>query len=112
MKEFEPSTRWLKSVLPRKYADEINPNWCWPEIGEYYRTHDIPKEIAEPIAQAIIDSGNAWVCYKYCLHIEHREDMADVIKKSGNARICYWYCRGEDNREDLREIAKQKGYII
>ena len=138
MKKFESTIRWLKSVLPERYAKEIKDYWCWPQLGRYYREHDVPKEITEPIVRAIRKSGNARVCYKYCLHIEDREDLVDVIRqsgdalicflycrdienrkdlvesirKSGDADICYQYCRHVEDREDLREIAKQEGYEI
>ena len=35
MKEFEPTIRWLKSVLPEKYAKEIKDDWCWKDLGRY-----------------------------------------------------------------------------
>ncbi len=109
MKQFVPNVSWLKSALPRKYADEISPGWCWPDIGEYYRTHDIPKEITEPIVRAIKDSGDGEACYQYCQYIENREDLVEVIRDSGAPWPCYLYCRYIENREELVEVIRDSG---
>ena len=109
MKEFEPTIEWLKSALPEKYAEEIPDNWCWSQLGRYYREHDVPKEIIEPIVRAIIESGDAGACFLYCLYIENREDLVNVIRQSGGARVCFLYCRDIENREDLVDVIRESG---
>ncbi len=114
MKEFEPTVAWLKSVLPRKYADEIYDRWCWPELGEYYSSCDIPDEIVESVARAVIARGDEETCYLYCRYIEDREDMVKVIRDSGSTAsvkswYCYLYCVEIGNREDLAEVIRDSG---
>jgi len=132
---FEPTIEWLRSVLPEEYAKDIQDNWCWPELGRYYKKHNVPKKVIEPIVRAIRksggigvcylycryienredlvdvirESGDAMVCYMYCLHIENREDLVEIIRKSGDAWVCYWYCRDRENREDLVEVIRKSG---
>jgi len=109
MKEFEPTIEWLKSALPQKYAKEIQDDWCWPELGRYYKKHDVPKKVTEPIVRAIRKSGDVDACYEYCRHVENREDLVDVIRESGNARVCCRYCIYIENREDLVDVIRESG---
>ncbi len=109
MKKFEPTVEWLKSVLPDKYAKDIKNWWCWPELGIYYRTHDIPEEVIKPVVEVIKGSRSGWVCCKYCRFIENREELVQVVKKYGSSYDCYLYCKFVEDRGDLRRTAEKEG---
>ncbi len=137
---FKPTIWWLKSFLIKnnykEIANQIDDDWCWKELGKFSKK--APKKVRDLVAREVIKSGNGWVCYAYCRHIEDRDDVREVLIKSGNGRLCYlyclyiedrddvrealiksgdgmvcsWYCRNVEDRKDVRTVAERGGYLV
>ena len=108
--EFRATREWLKSVLPTEYAKQIRYDWCWKEIGQWYRETDIPSDIVEPIVQALIESGDGEACHLYCLYIEDRPEGRQALIDSGDGYACYCYCYyNVKDRDDVRQALIDSG---
>ena len=77
---FNATISWLKKFLVYNgytgIANQIDDDWCWPELGEFAKT--VPAEVLELVTQEVIKSGDGWACYYYCRDVQDRDDVRAV----------------------------------